>query len=359
MSTINTRFILVILGLIAAPGIGCRKHKDGGSPTAEKKAVVTTIAGDGTDAFADGPALSAKFHSPADVAVAADGTLYVADYNGHRIRKIAGGQVSTLAGNGTFGIVNGDGGSAQFKNPYRVAIDPGGNVYMIDMVDPRVRKITPGGYVTTYAGLEQAGFFDGGALAAQFQVNAEGLATDAQGNVYLGDSFNNRIRKITTAGQVNTLAGNGTEGSNDGDGATAQFRIPNGIASDAQGNIYVADGSNFCIRKITSAGIVSRLAGSGTRGTVDGNATTAQFNLLDDIVADSQGNVYVTDDNCIRKITPQGVVSTIAGGTTQGYVDGDGLTARFRAIGGMGIDAQGNIYVADVNNNRIRKITFQ
>ena len=157
---------------------------------------------------------------------------------------------------------------------------------------------------------------------------------------------------------MSTQAGNGAEGFIDGDIATAHFRFPDGIAIDGQGDLYVADAGNLCIRKVTPAGVVSRLAGSGTRGTADGNATDAQFNLIGDIVADSRGNLYVTDDNSIRKITPQGVVSTIAG-STAGYVDGDGATAKFRNPIGLGIDAQGNIYVADGNNNRIRKISFQ
>lgn len=358
MKRIEKHFVLFAV-MIATAGFGCKKNQAGGSaPPPEKKAVVSTIAGDGSDGFANGPVLSAKFQSPVDVAVAPDGTIYVADYNDHRIRKIAGGQVSTFAGNGTFDIVNGNGGMARFKNPYRLAVDPAGNCYVLDQVDPRIRKITPAADVSTYAGTDKSGFLDGPALTAQFVVNAGGIASDGVGNIFIGDTFNGRIREISLAGQVSTTAGDGGEGLRNGDPGTAEFRYPAAVTGDKQGNLYVADDGNFCIRKITPAGEVSTFAGSGVRGTADGNATVAQFDLIEDIVADSQGNIYIIDDNRIRKVTPQGVVSTIAG-SVAGYADGEGATAKFKDPGGLGIDALGNIYVADINNNRIRKISFQ
>ncbi|MDP4261761.1 MAG: NHL repeat-containing protein [Bacteroidota bacterium] len=354
----SKNYFILFTAIIMIAGTGCKKNNQGNGLSTETKATVTTIAGEGTGAYANGPALSAKFDSPVDVAVADDGTIYVADYNNHRIRKIAGDQVSTLAGNDTFDILNGNGELARFKNPYRIALDAGGNLYVLDQVDPRVRKISPAGYVSTYAGTDQPGFLNGATLMAQFEVNAEGIGADAQGNVYIGDTFNERIRRISTAAQVSTFTGSGSEGFTDGEPGTAQFRFPDGIACDRQGNLYVADAGNFCIRKISPAGVVTRFAGSGVRGNADGNAGVAQFNLIGDIVVDGGGNLYVTDDNRIRKVTPQGVVSTIAG-STAGYVDGDGTTAKFKDPGGLGIDAQGNIYVADINNNRIRKISFQ
>lgn len=357
MKKFKVGFLLSIT-IVVAPNISCKKDKDHDGVSTEKKVVVSTVAGDGVDGFLNGAASSARFDTPVDVAVAADGSIYVADYNNHRIRKIAGGQVTTFAGSGTYGIVNGDGQSAQFKDPYRIAVDGGGNVFMLDQVDPRVRKISPASDVTTYAGTDQSGFQNGSALQAQFQVNAEGLTADAQGNVYVGDTFNERIRKISVAGEVSTQAGNGTEGFTDGDLTTAQFRFPDGIAIDAQGNIYVGDGGNFCIRKVTPAGVVSRFAGSGTKGTADGNAANSQFDSIIDLAVDSQGNLFVIDGNRIRKVTSQGVVSTIAG-STEGFADGDGIMAKFKAPFGLAIDAQNNIYVADANNNRIRKITIQ
>lgn len=306
--------------------VGCRK---GESHPSEKKYVVSTIAGEGSDAFANGPALSAKFHTPVDVAVTSGGIIYVADYNDHRIRKISGGQVSTLAGSDSTGVVNGDSGMARFNNPYRIATDQAGNCYVLDQIDPRIRKITPAGYATTYAGAPTPGFQDGASLVAQFAVNAEGIVVDGTGNVYVGDTFNGRTRKITLAAQVNTAA---------------QFIYPGAVACDRQGNIYVAEEGSLRIRKISTNGGISTL--------------DPHFDQMGDLVADSQGNLYLIVGNRIQKITPAGVVSTIAG-STEGYADGDGDTAKFRFPAGLGIDAQDNIYVADANNNRIRKITFQ
>lgn len=350
----------VLVGLLlAVAATGCHKNgMDGPTRPAQKGVIVNTIAGDGSDGFADGPLKLAKFHAPIDVAVAPDGTVYVADYFSHRIRKIANGLVSTLAGSDSSGIVDGNGGLARFKNPYRVAVDPNGNCYVLDEVDARIRKITPAGEVTTYAGMAQPGFKDGPAASAQFLINAGGLAADKAGNVYLGDTFNERIRAVSPSGQVTTIAGDGKEGFINGGARTAEFRYVTSVACDAHGNLYVADAGNFYVRQITPIGLVAVMAGSGVRGYVDGASIMVQFDQMDDMVVDSKGNVFVIDDNSIRKVTPQGVVSTIAGAEA-GFADGDGATARFRNPGGLGIDAQDNIYVADINNNRIRKISFR
>ena len=349
----------MIAVMATAVNLGCKKGNHRGGPDQpDKKAIVTTIAGDGSNAFADGPLLSAKFRSPADVAVAPDGTIYVVDYNDHRIRKLSNGQVTTLAGSDSTGIINGDGALARFRNPYRIVVDPAGNCYVLDEVDTRIRKVTPAGHVTTYAGSATPGFLDGDALVAQFLINAEGLAADGNGNVYLGDTFNGRIRKISVAARVSTVAGDGSEGLKNGDGATAEFSFPGSITCDQQGNIYVSDQGNLCIRKITPGGVVSTLAGSGMPGDVDGAGNVAQFRGPQDLVADAHGNIYVIDEDRIRKVTPQGVVSTVAG-SAEGYADGEGAVAKFKDPVGLGIDAQGNVYVADLNNFRIRKITFQ
>jgi sugar lactone lactonase YvrE len=362
-------FIPLIAVLLIAV-IGCKKTTQQSEPSTQppvqpptvpppdKKWVVTTIAGDGTRGYLEGPALSAKFNAPSDVAIAPDGTLYVADFRNHRIRKIAAGEVSTLAGNNSFGIVNDNGALAQFGNPYRIALDPAGNVYVIDEADIRIRKINTTANVSFFAGTNRAGFLDGPVLTAQFQWNEGGIVADIQGNMYISDQLNNRIRKVSIAGQVSTVAGNGTGGFQDGDAETAQFNFPDGIAFDTQGNLFIAELANYCIRKITPNGIVSRFAGNGIFGIADGAAGIAQFNSPGDMVADADGNLFVIDNNRIRKITPQGVVSTIAGGE-EGYADGDGASAKFSGLSGLGIDAQGNLYAADINNNRIRKISLQ
>lgn len=356
---LKTNLILASV-MITIAGFGCKKMSTNKLPPEQKeKVIVTTIAGDGTDAHEDGPALSAKFQTPTDVAVAVDGTIYVVDYNGNRIRKITAGQVSTLAGNGSYGIENGPGESAQFKGPFRIVVDANSNLYVIDNEDPRIRKISADAYVSTYAGTATPGFLNGGSLMSQFLVNIQGIAADGQGNIYVDDTFNERIRKINTAaGQVNTYAGNGTVGFKDGDTAIAEFSYPAGIAFDPQGNLYVADAGNYCIRKITPGGLVSKFAGSGTRGSQDGNAEIAQFNRMGDMVADANGNLFIADEYRIRKVTPGGVVSTIAG-STAGYMDGAGDIAKFAFPAGLGIDPKGNIYVADAYTNRIRKISFQ
>jgi len=352
-------YIVLLSVIITAAGTGCKKNNTGtNNPSTGKKVVVTTIAGEGTGAFADGPALSAKFNAPTDVIVAADGTLFVTDYKNHRIRKIAAGQVTTFAGNDNFVIVNGKGISAQFNTPFRIASDAGSNLYTVEQVDTHVRKISPAADVTFYAGTSMPGYLNGSAVTAQFQYDAAGIVADEDGTIYIVDTFNGRIRKIDPSGQVSTLAGSGTMGFRDAAAEMAQFNYPDGIAIDKEGNLYVSDAANFRIRKITPAGVVSTLAGSGVKGTLDGNAGSAQFNDMGDMVADSEGNLYIADDNRIRKITPQGVVSTIAGGAV-GYADGDGARARFAYPAGLGIDAHNNIYVADANNNRIRKISFE
>jgi len=349
--------LVVATALITAPA--CRKGNSGnGQPPPEKTAVVSTFAGDGTDAYLNGPLLSARFHTPIDIAISGGGTLYVADYNGRRIRKISAGQVSLLAGDGNFGTKNGAGDTAQFVDPYRIEVDAGDNVYVTDQADARVRQIAPNGMVSTYAGTGVPGFNNGDVSVAQFSVGMGGIAIGTQGDVYIDDTNNGRIRKITAAGGVSTFAGRDKKGFVDGDTSIAEFLNPNAILFDKQGNMFVADNGNYCIRKITPTGIVSRFSGAGTHGTADGDAGTAQFFYIYDMVTDKEGNILLTDGDRVRKVDPSGKVSTIAGGGT-GYADGDGATARFNYPAGLAIDAEGNLYIADAMNNRIRKISFK
>lgn len=329
----------------------CKKKSTEDNPItvlpADKKWVVSTVAGDGSPTFVNGPVLSATFHFPEDVAITADGsTLYVTDVLNYCIRKIKSGQVSTFAGSSGFDIINGNGIAAQFRNPFSVTLDANGNLYTSDENDPRIRKINPGADVSTHAGKATSGFADGLADSAQFQPGNY-LIADAAGNVYVADLGNNCIRKISVSGQVTTIAG------------SAQFLFPGGIAVDRDGNLFVADRGNFRVRKITPAGDVSTIAGSGVSGDKDGNGTEAQFSLdMRDMVIDGEGNLYLAEQNRIRMISPQGVVSTIAG-SAAGFKDGAGSEAKFNFPNGLGIDGQGNIYVADLNNNRIRKISYE
>ncbi len=350
--------IYVIMLVISVAG--CKKYNttntNTGTTQPEDKWVVTTIAGDGSADFANGAASSAKFHFPEDVAVTGDGDIYVADAGNSLIRKIAGGQVSTFAGSG-FGFINGVGPSAEFKYPFSIALDVNGDMYASDVRDARIRKLTGAADVSTYAGTDEEGFRDGSTAIAQF-AEEKRVVADADGNLYIADSQNNRIRKVSVSGTVSTIAGDGTAGFKDGRGEEAQFNFPDGIAIDKQGNLFVSDASNYRIRKITPDGQVSTLAGSSAFGFTDGDNHTAQFQFPTDMVIDKDGNLFVIDINRVRKISPQGNVVTIAGGA-DGFADGEGAAAKFNTPDGLGIDADGNVYVADTDNNRVRKISRQ
>ncbi|MFI5185777.1 MAG: NHL repeat-containing protein [Chitinophagales bacterium] len=350
----KTYFILFVS--IMLTGIACKKNNQRDTLPKEKKWVVTTVAGDGRPAFANGPVLTASFRAPLDVVVTAEGVVYVADAINHRIRKIADGQVTTFAGRGTGDTTSGNGSVAGFVLPSELAIDNNDNVYTLDLDDPRIRKISSAAFVSVYAGEGVEGYADGGAPTAQFGEEAAGITTDEQENIYVSDYENRRIRKISTTGQVTTIAGNGKTGFVNGKADSAQFFSLGGIVIDKQGNLFVADGSR--VRKITPSGEVSTFVGSDSSGYRDGQTDAALFTLITDMAIDDRGNIYLSDDNRIRKITPQGLVSTFAG-STAGYEDGDASSAKFYNPAGLGIDKQGNIYVADANNNRIRKISFE
>lgn len=348
---------LIILAILCFTN-GCQKHAvNPENPSVPKKWKVTTVAGSGTASFINGPASGAAFRFPEDVVVANDGSIIITDVLNGVLRRFTTGEVSTFAGSGDFGIVNGGATQAKFRSPYSLAIDGNGNIYSSDDNDPRIRKITPGGEVSTFAGTEVSGFAEGDASTAQFRAGSY-LVTNAAGDLIVSDGINNRIRKVS-GGQVSTIAGSGTVGFKEGNGTEAEFSFPGGIAIDRQGNIYIADRGNHRIRKITPAGSVSTLAGSGTQGYKDGNPNEAQFTLdMRDLVVDPDGNLYLSDLDRIRKITPQGVVSTIAG-SDAGFAEGDGADAKFNYPNGMSINSRGDIFIADLNNNRIRKLSLE
>jgi len=325
-------------------------------------AIVTTLAGSGSQGYADGIGADALFSLPYSVAVDIAGNVYVADTYNDTIRKITPESVvTTLAGLvGTKGSVDGTGTAASFDEPFGVAVDSAGNVYVADTWNNTIRKITPAGVVTTLAGTAGlAGNSDGIGIVAQFSWPT-GLTVDSTGDVYVADTWNNTIRKITSAGVVTTLAG-GIKGSADGTGAAANFDEPYGVAVDNDGNVYVADTWNSTIRKITPAGVVSTMAGLAlATGSADGTGSDARFNYPRGVAVDRAGNVYVADtwNHTIRKITPGGVVTTLAGTAgLPGSYNGSGTIAQFSWPTGVTVDSAGNVYVADSGNNEIRKIT--
>jgi hypothetical protein len=345
--------LLALLALLVLTVSRCKKN----SNDRPKKVIVTTIAGTGEIGYLDATAAFAKFAYPIDVTIHTDGTLYITDYFNRRVRKLTPqGLVLTHSGSGTAGNVNGTASMAQFRELSMIVMDGPGNAYVLDGSIPQVRKITPAGDVSVFAGSGMYDYADGRVDSAHFK-QGWGLTIDSKGNIYVADTYNDRIRKIAN-GYVTTVAGSGMAGYKDGDAAQAQFNKPYGIAVDKQGNLYVADAKNYRIRKITPAGVVSTYAGNGTQGSDDGPSGTAQFFVLGDMVIDNKGILYVTDIHRIRKITPDGEVSTIAG-SLAGFADGEGNQALFQYPTGLAIDAAGNIYVADLQNNRIRKISFE
>jgi sugar lactone lactonase YvrE len=322
--------------------------------------IVSTVAGNGLAGTVDGPASSAEFDLPNYEAVDASGNIYVSDNYTQNIRKITpAGVVSTLAGTGHAGYINGPGASAEFFDPQGMVVDQHFNLYIADMGNNRIRKISPAGIVSTFAG-STPGAADGPDSSAQFR-EPFGLAIDGQGNIFVADTYNNLIRKITPAGVVTTVAGNGTAGYADGPALSAQFNYPFSLCLDLQGNIYVADTYNYRIRKITTSGMVSTLAGNDSQIFQDGTGTSAQFGFPTGIIIDGQGVLYVADQGSdrVRKITPAGEVTTLAGTGQSGWVDGPGPSAKFQYLYGVTFDLQGAIIVGDTGNHRIRKITIQ
>lgn len=301
---------------------------------------VTTFAGSGVQGSTDGNATSASFNYPFGITIDSQGNMYIADYFYAKIRKVKTGTVTTFAGH-SYGSVDGIGTAASFIEPYGLAVDSQNNVYVTDHYN--IRKITPSGTVTTFAGNGTKGSLDGIGTAASFSL-PYGIVIDTQNNIYVGDSGNGNIRKITPAGNVSTFAGSGTKGSIDGTGSNASFNKTGSLTIDKSDNIYVLDDK---IRKITPQGVVTTLI-----------INEDKYSLANcrGIAIDASNNIYVSNEYLILQISPQGVIRPLAGGGENKFSDGIGIDAGFYDPSFMTLDTSNNLYVADTRNHRIRKI---
>jgi len=316
---------------------------------------VSTFAG-GASGYADGKGSAAKFNAPNDVAVDAKGRVWVADYSNRRVRRIdLDGTVTTVAGSGSGGSGNGKGKAATFNRPNYINTDGKGGVVLSDVFNHRIRQVGEDGVVTTIAGSGLAGDQDGPAHKARF-VRPAGVAVGADGVVLICDNWNNKIKGLTGAGQVVTVAGHWLKHA-DGRGSAAAFFHPIDVAADDKGNAFVVENAGVVVRRIAPDGTVSTYAGSGVAGTSDGPAAVATFSAPVGITVDPSGNVFVSGNSKrLRKISPQGMVTTLAG-NHNAYKDGTGSAALFSFMGGMAADSKGVIWVADSGNRRIRRVT--
>jgi sugar lactone lactonase YvrE len=332
--------------------------------------IISTVAGTGVQNFAGdgGPAVDAWLNIALALAVDSAGNLFIADAGNNRIRKVdTSGIITTVAGNGTYGF-EGDGGpatSALLSTPLGLTA-VGGDLYFADSLNNLVRKITSTGVIITVAGNGELGFSgdDGPALAAQLN-SPEGVAVDGDGNLFIADFGNQRIRKVSTTGVISTIAGNGSEGfGGDGGPATsAELFRPSGIAFDGAGNLLVADSGNSRIRQITPSGVIATVAGNGLADfSGDGGpATSAALKAPRRVASDSAGNLFIADsgNNRIRKIAPSGVISTVAGSGSGGF-SGDGGPAPAAQLANprdMAVTPDGNLFIADTGNRRVREVT--
>jgi uncharacterized protein YjiK len=348
--------------------------------------VITTVAGNGTSGFTGdgGLATSAEINHAFGVTVDASGNLYIADTSNNRIRMVTAstGIITTVVGNGTQGFT-GDGGaatSAELWNPIGVVFDAGGDLYISDSSNNRIRMVAAGtGMISTFAGNGTAGYSADGVAATSSELNSPyGIALDAGGNLYIADAANNRVRKVSAAtGIITTVAGDGTQGfAGDGSAATSsEMYAPTAVAVDATGNLYINDRDNYRIREVTAAtGVISTFAGGGSSpSTCSGStdsvgdgcaATNANIDAPYGIALDTNGNLYIAggNDGRVRKVTTAGIITTVAGNGTAGYAPAapDGVVAtasQLTAPNGAAVDASGNLYIADTTHNRVRKVT--
>jgi hypothetical protein len=330
---------------------------------------ISTLAGDGTPATTGdgGASTSAQVSLPRGLGVDSSGSVYIAEYLGHVLRKVdSSGNISTIAGTGTGGY-NGDGGlavNAQLKNPHDVMADGSGNVYIADRGNHRIRMIDSSGNISTIAGTGTAGYNGDGGLATSAQLNnPSGLGMDTSGNIYIADASNDRIRKIDSSGNISTVAGTGVGGfsGDTGPATSAQLDTPQGLKVNNAGEIFIADASNHRVRKVGTSGNITTIAGTGTPGLSGdgGPGTSADLKYPVSIELGPSGGIYVADalNYRIRLIDGSGDITTVAG-TTQGF-SGDGgpaTSAQMDEVYGVTTGTDGTLYIADTGNNRVRAV---
>lgn len=359
-----TSLLLLVLGLVLA---SCRGGEDQPTPPSLRcpnPNVVVTTAGTGTAGLVNGQAFDARFSRPRFMVTGPDGALYVADSGNHCVRRIFNGQVTTFAGTGVAGYVDGAGASAQFDGLSGIAITSDGTLYVSERAGGRIRRITAAGAVSTFAG-GTVGFADGVGSAAQFD-SPEGLVFGADGQLYVADRRNHRIRRISANGTVSTVAGSGPTGTDvgahaDGPASTARFSGPVGLAASRDGNIFITDAGNYRVRALTVAGQVSTVTGSGARGSANGAPGTAQFTRLGGIAIAVDGALLVTDGplHRIRRIAADGTVSNYAGSGTSGFINDNLTVTQLNDPFGLALGLDGVIHISELGNHAIRRLDCQ
>ncbi|MVM31720.1 hypothetical protein GO755_16855 [Spirosoma sp. HMF4905] len=333
--------------------------------------VISTVAGNGSNNYGEDGTLATEtsLANPVGVTLDANGNLYITLQYGNRIRKVStDGIITTVAGNG-YSSFSGDGGlatAASLYNPFSVATDSNDNLYITDLFNHRIRKVSSNGIITTVAGNGSSGFSgDGGLATAATLAGAYNVIVDGTGTIYIADLFNHRIRKVSASGIITTIAGNGSSGfsGDDGPATEASLNKPASVALDRLGNLYIADLDNHRIRKIATDGIITTVVGNGVAGfSGDGGAATAaSLNSPANVLVDSNNNLYIADqyDHRIRKVSASGIITTVAGNGSSGFSGDGGLAtaANLNNPTGLALDRLGNLYIADLYNHRIRKVS--